>query len=204
MKGKLDWLHIATRAVLIVEFGAEDEDELVDKLARFEKKMRNNHISERILQTTDSSLIKDIWRFRKLGLSFLMAQRSNARALPFLEDMAVPRASIGPFIEAFSTCIRKYGKESGIFGHVAAGCVHTRPLLDLRNVNDRGSLIEMMEELSTIVIEFGGSVSGEHGDGIVRSWLLEKMFGSSVYRVFGEFKSIFGSKINIVFVCMIL
>ena len=194
MQGRLEWLDPTVGAILIIEITANNPVELEEKLVEFERSMKSNHVCDRVRCITKPELMKEVWKLRKLGLSFLMARRTSSRALPFLEDMAVPPQSIGPFIEAFSSCVRKYGKEAGIFGHVAAGCVHTRPLLDLKQSDDQDTMFEMMEALSTIVLEFGGSISGEHGDGIVRSWLLEKMFGARLYQVFGELKSIFDPK----------
>lgn len=139
----------------------------------------------------DSSTTKDIWAVRESGLALLLSKRTYSRAIAFLEDVAVPPDKLSPFMREFLDLLAHYGKEAGVYGHVGAGCMHVRPYIDLRQPSDLHKMRAMMEEAATLVRRYGGTLSGEHGDGIVRSWLNEKMFGQRLFQAFTEIKQIF-------------
>jgi len=191
LKGKLNWLSGDPQALLVVEFKGDSNDELDDKLTKFETEIRSNMICSNTIRITEQDCMNNVWKLRKAGLGLLMAKRTNERAIAFLEDIAVPPGRIGNFISKFKSYLSHYSKEAGIYGHAGEGCIHLRPMMDLRKPQEVELMLKMMEDVSDIVSEFGGTLSGEHGDGIIRSWLLEKMFGTSIYEAFNELKQIF-------------
>ena len=120
-----------------------------------------------------------------------MSKRTKERAIAFLEDVAVPLDKLPEFLTFFRKYFTDKGKQIGFYGHAGVGCVHVRPMLDLTQEADRKVMKDSMLEIAQMVKEMGGSLSGEHGDGIIRSWLHEKMFGSEVYQLFKDLKLAF-------------
>ena len=191
LKRKNRWLTDIPAAMLIVEFAGESLRQLRDTLNSFASRICGGKSSPKVTQLIDMTAIEDIWKLRKAGLGLLMARRTNERAVAFLEDIAVPPSKLSQFIREFRAQIQKTGKEAGFYGHAGAGCIHVRPMLDLRKGHDVDIMVRMMEDISELVLEYGGAVSGEHGDGLVRSWLNEKMFGTKIYEAFKAVKTAF-------------
>ena len=146
------------------------------------------YASSRIL---DSDSMQHVWALRKAGLGLLMSRRSYSRAIGFLEDVAVSPHVLAPFMKRFLDYLATKGKQAGVYGHVGAGCIHVRPFINLRKQDDLRLMEQMMLDISDLLLEYGGTLSGEHGDGLVRSWLNEKMFGPRLYQAFCELKHAF-------------
>ena len=91
----------------------------------------------------------------------------------------------------FKETLKKFNKEAGIYGHVGSGCMHVRPYIDLRDPKELKTMSLLMNEISDILLKYGGALSGEHGDGLVRTWTNEKMFGKKLYQAFKEVKAAF-------------
>ncbi len=180
-----------TRAILIVELSAESDTELRDRISNFTNNFPKNSQCLGCDVVSDARDMATVWRLRKASLGLLMARRANTKAIAFLEDMAVPPDQLGSFVRDFREYTGQFGTECGIYGHAGAGCIHIRPMLDLRKTHDVEVMVRMMEDISDLAIQYGGAISGEHGDGLVRSWLNEKLFGPKIYGAFREIKSIF-------------
>lgn len=191
MRNRLGWLEGQPQGLLVAQFDGDDIGEVEEKLERFDREVRREKIAYAQVKMTDPAQIADVWHLRKAGLGLLMARRTSERAIAFLEDIAVPPARVGEFMGAFRKYIHDGGKEAGFYGHAGVGCVHVRPMLDLKQTNDAEFMVRMMNDISDLVLEFGGAISGEHGDGLARSWLNEKMFGPKVYEAFRDVKSAF-------------
>ncbi len=190
-KGKLNWLNGAPGALLLVEFDSDSESALSIKRSQFENCVTKYKSCYYFFQAIDRTTINNVWQLRKTGLGLLMAKRSNNRAIAFLEDITIPPEKVSNFIKEFRNYIRELGKESGIYGHAGEGCIHFRPMLDLKQKTDTELMFQMFNDISSLVKNYGGTLSGEHGDGIIRSWLIEKMFGKKIYDSFRELKFIF-------------
>ncbi|MDD9994834.1 MAG: 4Fe-4S dicluster domain-containing protein, partial [Dehalococcoidia bacterium] len=111
--------------------------------------------------------------------------------LPFVEDTAVDPESLPEFVRRFDEIVREAGTEAGYYGHASVGCLHIRPLVDLRRQTGVDRMVAIAEAVSDLVLEFGGALSGEHGDGLVRSPFIEKMFGPTILEAFGRVKMAF-------------
>jgi Fe-S oxidoreductase len=94
-------------------------------------------------------------------------------------------------MEEFLALLQAHGKQAGVYGHVGSGCMHVRPYVDLRKPEELTTMRALMEATSDLLLKYHGSLSGEHGDGIVRSWLNEKMFGPKLYQAFKDLKQVF-------------
>ncbi|MFN4175092.1 MAG: FAD-binding and (Fe-S)-binding domain-containing protein, partial [Parachlamydiaceae bacterium] len=156
-----------------------------------EADLRHHGIGYAFSEVTQKEKMKDVWEVRKGGLGLLMSKRSYVNACAFLEDMTIPPAKLHDFMKRFFEYLAQYNKEAGVYGHVGSGCMHIRPYLNLQSQDDLDLIARMMETFSSIVIEYGGALSGEHGDGIIRSGYNEKMFGAPLYKGFQELKDAF-------------
>lgn len=175
---RVGWIEGHPKAVLIAEY-TETLPELSCPLSYAHRAV------------IEAETVKDIWAVRESGLSLLLSKRTYSRAIAFLEDIAVPPDQLRPFMRDFLSLLVKYGKEAGVYGHVGAGCMHIRPYVDLRQPVDLQKMRAMMEETANLLRHHKGVFSGEHGDGLVRSWLNERMFGPRLFQAFVEIKGIF-------------
>ena len=177
---------------LVVELGGETLDEARgrgDALMQQAKCMP---------ACTGSTLLTDpierdsVWRLRESGLGAGAARAGFPRTWPGAEDVAVAPAKLGAYLRRFTKLLDKRQLRVSIYyGHFGEGCVHCRVSFDLMSKEGIATFRATMEELGDLVGEFGGSISGEHGDGIGRSELLPRMFGSEMLEAFAEFKRAF-------------
>lgn len=187
VKDRLSWLQGSPEAVLVVECEGNTSTEVEEKILR----LTRERISSTVTLIDNPSKMNDVWAVRKAGLEILLSKRSYTRAVAFIEDIALSPHQLAPFMNLLLPLLEKSGAHAGIYGHVGAGCIHVRPYLDLRQEKDRKICRELMEQVSDLVLKFHGAMSGEHGDGLVRSWLNEKMFGKTLMRAFRELKKAF-------------
>jgi len=187
MKGKLDWLQGDPGALIIAEVDAQNEGDAIDKLAAIESMPIGYHK----VTMADESSMQYVWDLRKAGLGLLLSRRSYSRAIGFLEDVSVSPYELAPFMKKFMAMLERYGKKAGIYGHIGAGCMHVRPFTNLREPEELKTMRAMMLETADLLLQHQGSLTGEHGDGIVRSWMNEKMFGEVIYKEFQEIKKLF-------------
>lgn len=191
LKGKLDWLTGNPKMIFVAEFDGTSQQQIEEKLWAMEEAMKAKSIGYAVKALTVKDVMDSVWRLRKAGLGLLLSKRSYSRAIAFIEDLSLPPEKLHVFMEKFQAHLRKFDKEAGIYGHVGSGCMHIRPYIDLRKESEIELMHTMMEEVSSLVLEFHGALSGEHGDGIIRSWLNEKMFGSQVVKAFKDLKMAF-------------
>lgn len=172
LKGKLHWLKGSPAALLIVEFEGDHPPSLTKDQEIF------HHPAEQ----------RAIWALRKAGLSLLLSRRSYSRAIAFIEDMIVPSDSLPQFVQELKTLVKT---DIGIYGHAGDGCLHIRPYVDLRSPLEVEAIFRIMKELVLLTRRYGGLLSSEHGDGLIRSWLNQPLFGEVIYSVFEEVKKAF-------------
>lgn len=191
MRNQLGWLSGDPETMLVAEFDGVSPTEVQAKLATFENKMKSNGVGYAHIPLIKKSDLGKAWALRKAGLGLLMSTRTEAKAIAFLEDVAVPPAKLAPFMKIFRERLKAYGKDAGFYGHAGVGCLHVRPMLNLKNEKDLDTMIALMKETAKSLLEFGGALSGEHGDGLVRSWLNNTMFGTEIMTAFDEIKTVF-------------
>jgi len=191
IKDKLGWLTGNPQAVFIAEFEGANKEEVESKLSRFSSSFTEQQISYAAANIIDPKQMNAVWEVRKSGLGLLLSKRAYSRAIAFLEDLTVPPHQLADFMDRFCRYLKNKGKEAGIYGHVGSGCMHIRPYIDLRSGDDVRLMERMMKDIAELLLEHGGALSGEHGDGLIRSWLNKKMFGPNVYQAFTELKTAF-------------
>ncbi|MFQ6026041.1 MAG: FAD-binding and (Fe-S)-binding domain-containing protein, partial [Dehalococcoidia bacterium] len=178
-------------AVLLVEFYGESEEELTAKMNALRDDMSHKRLGYACVNLLRQSDQDAVWNIRKGGLGLLMSIHGDAKPLPFVEDPAVDPENLGEFVRRFDEIVRNHNTEAGYYGHASVGCLHIRPLVSLKTSEGIDKMISIGEEVSDLVKEFGGSMSGEHGDGIVRGVWTEKMFGPEIYEAFRDLKRTF-------------
>ena len=178
-------------AVLLVEFYGESDSELTAKMNALKDDMSHHGMGYACVNLTAKVDQTNVWNIRKAGLGLLMSIHGDAKPLPFVEDTAVDPEHLGPFIRRFDEIVRNHNTEAGYYGHASVGCMHIRPLVSLKDADGIQRMVSIAEEISDLVLEFGGSLSGEHGDGIVRGVWTEKMFGPQIYDSFRQVKQTF-------------
>ena len=120
-----------------------------------------------------------------------MSMHGDAKPLPFVEDTAVDPENMGDFVRRFDEIVRNHDTEAAYYGHASVGCLHIRPVVSLKKQDGVDKMLSIADEISDLVKTFGGSLSGEHGDGIVRGVWNKKMFGPDIYKLFQELKGTF-------------
>ena len=178
-------------AMLLVEFYGESESELTGKMERLKDDMSRQGLGYACVNLLSRADQDMVWNIRKGGLGLLMSTRGDAKPIPFVEDPAVDPENLGEFVRRFDEVVRNHNTTAGYYGHASVGCLHIRPLVSLKSAEGIEKMISIGEEISDLVKEFGGSMSGEHGDGIVRGVWTEKMFGPEIYQAFRDLKSAF-------------
>jgi FAD/FMN-containing dehydrogenase/Fe-S oxidoreductase len=191
MKNQLNWLKGEPEVLLVAEFDGSTPGGALKKQQTFTDAIAEKDFCYANVSLLDAASQAKVWKLRKAGLGILMSKRSKERATAFLEDVSVPLDKLPEFLKYFKKHFTDAGKEIGFYGHAGVGCVHVRPMIDLSDDVDRKLMVDSMNEIAQLVKDMGGALSGEHGDGLTRSWLNEKMFGPKVYQLFKGLKKAF-------------
>ena len=178
-------------AVLLVELTGDSEAEAASKLDALERKLKRARMGYAVRRVMDEGEQARIWAVRKAGLGLMMNVPGSAKPLPFVEDTAVDPEKLPEYVRRFDEIVRSHGTTAGYYGHASVGCLHIRPLIDLKDREGVERMVAIASDVSDLVLEFGGAMSGEHGDGLVRSPWIEKMFGPKVYDAFRRVKRAF-------------
>ncbi|HYY83109.1 MAG TPA: FAD-linked oxidase C-terminal domain-containing protein [Beijerinckiaceae bacterium] len=188
-------------ALLLVEF-AEDEGENRRRLAQLSELMgdlgfgwdREPRRWGGVVEVVEPALQSAIAEFRAAGLNVMMSMKEAGKPVSFVEDCAVPLPHLADYTARLTAVFEKHGTRPTFYAHASEGCLHVRPVLNLRLEKDVHAMRAIAEEAFAMVREYKGSHSGEHGDGIVRSEFHEEMFGSRLVRAFEEVKDRFDPK----------
>jgi hypothetical protein len=121
-----------------------------------------------------------------LGLS--MAEKGDAKAISFVEDTAVAPEHLRDYIAELLAVIAHHGTRAGVYAHASVGCLHVRPVINLKTAEGVHRFEAIAADVAELVLKYGGALSGEHGDGLVRSPFQEKMYGPVLYQAFRELK----------------
>ena len=178
-------------AILAIEFYGESEAELHAKMEALKQDLERRRLGYACLSLIDRAAQAGVWNVRKNGLGLLMSMHGDAKPLPFVEDTAVDPETMGEFVRRFDEIVRGHGTEAAYYGHASVGCLHIRPVVSLKTQAGVDQMYNIADQISDLTLEFGGSLSGEHGDGIVRGVWNEKMFGPEIYQIFRQLKGTF-------------
>jgi FAD/FMN-containing dehydrogenase/Fe-S oxidoreductase len=186
-----DFLHGDPAAILLIEFYAERADLLPARLSALEDQLRQRRLGTHYLAVTDPAAMARVWMLRAMALGLSMAEKGDAKAISFVEDTAVAPEHLRDYIAEFLAIIARYETRAGVYAHASVGCLHVRPVINLKTEQGVRKFEAIAAEVSDLVLKYGGALSGEHGDGLVRSPFQEKMYGPRLYQAFRELKQAF-------------
>ncbi len=178
-------------ALLLVEFAEEDQAENLRRLDRLAELMGDLGHPNAVVRVTDAAGQRAVWEVRAAGLNIMMSMRSEGKPVSFIEDCAVPLEHLADYTERLTAVFEKHGTQGTWYAHASVGCLHVRPVLNLKLEKDAATMRAIAEEAFAMVKEYKGSHSGEHGDGLVRSEFHELMYGRRTVEIFEEVKDRF-------------
>lgn len=172
----------APEALLVLEFAGNSPERLRAQAGRLAAQGR-------VLLAESPAEQSRVWGLRKVGLGILQSQPGDTKGIGFIEDLAVPVENLGTFAAEMERLLAEHGTTAGVYAHASAGCLHIRPLLNLKSVQGRQELRRIAQQAVELTLQLGGAPSGEHGDGLARSEWLEKTFGPRIYQAFRDLKA---------------
>jgi len=175
---------------LVVEFGAHTRDEAEARARRMMDDLAGGRAAPSMRLFVDREEQQRVWDIRESGLGATAFVPGEPATWPGWEDSAVPVDRIGGYLRDLRALFTKYGYNPALYGHFGMGCVHCRVDFDVMTAPGIAKWRAFMNEAVDLVVRYGGSLSGEHGDGQSRAEFLDRMFGSEVVRAFREFKAI--------------
>ena len=189
-------------ALLIVEFAEEDQPQNLQKLKQLSELMGDlgfgwNNPQRKwggVVDVVEPAVQTAIADFRTSGLNVMMSMKQEGKPVSFVEDCAVPLPHLADYTERLNAVFAKHGTRGTMYAHASEGCLHVRPVLNLKLEKDVKAMRAIAEEAFAMVREYKGSHSGEHGDGIVRSEFHETMFGQRIIADFREVKAALRSR----------
>ena len=181
-------------AVLLVEFAGEDAAEQQAKLRQLHELMADLGFNDSVVDAIDPAFQSAIWEVRKAGLNIMMSMKGDGKPVSFIEDCAVALEDLAEYTDRLTQVFHKHGTSGTWYAHASVGCLHVRPILNMKDDTDVRKMRAIAEEAFAMVRAYKGSHSGEHGDGLVRSEFHEAMFGTRINKAFEEIKTIFDPK----------
>ena len=178
-------------ALLCVEFYADRPEDLRPRLEAVEEDLRAGGWRCRWRRAESAADQARIWSFREASLGLSMAMKTDDKSISFVEDTAVAPERLREYIDRFLQIIKSHGTRAGIYAHASVGVLHVRPVVNLKTADGVQRFESIANAIADLVVEFGGALSGEHGDGLVRGPFMEKMFGPVLYEAFRRVKRAF-------------
>ncbi|VIO77442.1 FAD-binding and (Fe-S)-binding domain-containing protein [Bradyrhizobium ivorense] len=186
-------------AILVVEFAEEDQADNLARLKQLGELMADLGFGwdkpQRkwggVVEIVEPALQSGIADFRAAGLNVMMSMKQEGKPVSFVEDCAVPLPHLADYTERLNAVFAKHGTRGTMYAHASEGCLHVRPVLNLKLDKDVKAMRAIAEEAFEMMREYKGSHSGEHGDGLVRSEFHEAMFGGRIVADFREVKQRF-------------
>ena len=181
-------------AVLMVEFIDKDPNIYEKKIKDLEYLVLNQNSNNDFSFYEDASEQKEVFEIRKAGLNILMSMKGDKKPVAFIEDCAVTLENLADYTAKLNEIFKKYDTNGMFYAHASVGTLHVRPVLNMKSDRDIKNMKAIAEEAFSMVKDYKGSHSGEHGDGIVRSEFHKKMFGEKITNAFEEIKDTFDDK----------
>jgi FAD/FMN-containing dehydrogenase/Fe-S oxidoreductase len=186
-----DFLRGDPAAILLIELYGDRADELLPRLTTLEDDLGCGGFGYHRTALIDAAAQSRAWKLRTMALGLSMAEKGDAKALSFVEDTAVAPEHLRDYIAEFLAIIARHGTTAGVYAHASVGCLHVRPVINLKTEDGVRRFEAIAEEIAELVLKHGGALSGEHGDGLVRGPFQEKMYGPVLYAAFRELKRTF-------------
>ncbi|RKU33639.1 oxidoreductase [Candidatus Poribacteria bacterium] len=196
-RGSLEFSRLTTfiqgepAALLAVEFYGETHAELESLLNRLEKTLKSTGFGYAFVRCFTTEEKSRVWETRKAGLGLLMGMKGDAKPVGFVEDAAVPIENLPEYVRRFDEIVTAHDTTAAYYAHASVGLLHNRPIVNLKSETDIQKMHDIAGEVRDLLMELDGAMSGEHGDGLVRSEWIESMFGPQIYQALTEVKKAF-------------
>ncbi|HEY8564209.1 MAG TPA: FAD-binding and (Fe-S)-binding domain-containing protein [Beijerinckiaceae bacterium] len=174
--------------LLLVEFAGESLDELRGDLRRLDQCMADHGFADAVVEVIEPARQRSVWEVREACLNIMMSMKGEGKPISFIEDCAVPLEHLAAYTDAVTDLFHRHGTRGTWYAHASVGCLHVRPILNMKEGGDVRAMRAIAEAACDLVKEFKGSHSGEHGDGISRSEFHERMFGKTLVTAFEAVK----------------
>lgn len=200
-------LPAATEAALLVEFYADTPGEARQQIANLvtdrtadvpTRATPEPNVAQDVpvrasgaFEAEDAAERAQFWKLRKSGLPILLGRTSDAKHVSCIEDTAVPVEALADYVADVQAVLDEHGTFASFYAHAGPGCLHIRPLIDTHTVDGVETMVGIADAVTDLAVEYGGTVSGEHGDGRARTQWLEKQYGDTVVDLFRELKTAF-------------
>jgi FAD/FMN-containing dehydrogenase/Fe-S oxidoreductase len=178
-------------AILLVEFAGDAQAPQLAKLRALRELMGDLGLPGSVVEIAEAAWQRDVWEVRKAGLNIMMSMKGDGKPVSFIEDCAVPLEHLADYTARLTQVFTKHGTRGTFYAHASVGCLHVRPVLNMRTEHGALKMRAIAEEACALVKEFKGSYSGEHGDGLVRSEWIEPLYGPRLTRAFADIKRAF-------------
>lgn len=195
------FVHGEPKALLLVEFSEDDQQENLQRLRQLSEVMadlgyswvKDSKHCGSVVEAVEPSFQRSIFDVRKAGMNIMMSMKDERKPISFVEDCAVELKDLAEFTAKLTELFSRHSTKGTWYAHASVGCLHVRPVLNLKLDQDIKAMRAIAEEAFDLVMSYKGSHSGEHGDGLVRSEFHEKMFGDRMVANFNEVKNCFDS-----------
>jgi FAD/FMN-containing dehydrogenase/Fe-S oxidoreductase len=177
--------------LLLVEFASDELEPLKRDLKRLDRCMADHGFAEAVVEVVEPHRQRGVWDLREACLNIMTSMKGDAKPVSFIEDCAVPLEHLADYTDAITELFAKHGTRGTWYAHASVGCLHVRPILNMKSDRDIAAMRKIAEAATELVRRFKGSYSGEHGDGISRSEFIAPMFGERLARAFAQVKDAF-------------
>ncbi|OGL39471.1 hypothetical protein A3J32_01400 [Candidatus Saccharibacteria bacterium RIFCSPLOWO2_02_FULL_46_7] len=178
------------KMVLLIEFSGQTPDEVAKKVHEMKLALK----PYKLAATEEDATEAKAWKFRIMrreSFNLLRKKVKDKHTAPFIDDFVVPPPHLAEFLPKLQAIIKKYGLLATIAGHMGDGNFHVIPLMKIEDPKERAKLAPCMREVNDLVLSYGGSISGEHNDGMIRGSWLKQMYGEEIFGLFKQTKQIF-------------
>jgi FAD/FMN-containing dehydrogenase/Fe-S oxidoreductase len=187
------WIQDDPRAVLVIELFDDSQAQLEQRAQNLIQDLQQKKLGY-TYPIIHGDKISKVWAVRKAGFGLLMGKVTDKKAIAVIEDTAVAVADLPEYVNRIQQIMKSHNTECIYYGHASVGLLHLRPELNLRDPEDKKKFVSIANQVSDLVAEFKGSLSGEHGDGRVRGPYIKKMLGEEIYQLFLKLKQTFDPK----------
>jgi FAD/FMN-containing dehydrogenase/Fe-S oxidoreductase len=177
--------------LLLVEFAGDTLDSLKRDLRRLDQCMADHGFRDAVVEVLEPARQRQVWEMREACLNIMMSMKGDGKPVSFIEDCAVPLDRLADYTDAVTAVFERHGTRGTWYAHASVGCLHVRPILNMKTEAGVKAMRAIAEETAALVKRFEGSYSGEHGDGISRSEFIAPLFGERLTAAFGEVKQAF-------------
>ena len=179
-----------TDTALLIEFEGRDREELDEKFAALGRRL-DAGAALKTVRAVDASETERLWTVRKSAVALALRMPGPRRPLPFIEDVTVHPTEVAGYVDFLQRLFDRENVEAVMYGHVGDGNIHARPLLDAKDPQDLNTMQRLYEEVSGYVLGVRGTMSGEHGDGLLRTPHIRETYGDEIYSLFAQVKDAF-------------